>query len=198
VRALLVPVKSFREAKHRLESVLIPTERAQLARDLAAIVLAASGELSAFVACDDGEVADWAVAHGATVLWTPGLGLSGAVNTGVGYLAEIGFDTVIVAHADLPLVRTFDGFGEDGDVTLAPDWRDDGTNVAAVPATAGFRFSYGPASFTRHQAEASRLGLPLVVVRDERLGNDVDLPSDLHLVAELLPRDVTSAMSREP
>jgi len=198
VRALLVPVKSFRDAKHRLESVLEPLERAQLAKDLAALVLAAAGSLDAFVACDDGEVADWAVLHGAIVLWTPGLGLSGAVNTGVAHLGAIGYETVVVAHADLPLVTSFDGFGADGEVTLAPDWRADGTNVAAVPATAGFRFAYGPASFVRHQAEAVRLGLTVSVVRDERLSNDVDLPSDLYLVSQLLTSEVAILAARRP
>jgi 2-phospho-L-lactate guanylyltransferase len=195
VRALLVPVKSFAEAKHRLESALSPAARADLARRLAAIVLAAASDLDKFVACDDGQVADWAIRQGAFVLWTPGLGLSGAVNTGVAHLSTVGYDTVVVAHADLPLVTTFEDFAHDGAITLAPDWRDDGTNVAAVPAAAGFRFSYGPASFTRHQAEANRLGLPLVIVRDERLGSDVDLPSDLHLVSHLLPRDAAGVVA---
>ena len=119
------------------------------------------------------------------------------MNTGVAYLGSAGFETVIVAHADLPLVTTFDGFGADGEVTLAPDWRDDGTNVAAVPAAAGFRFAYGSASFARHQAEAKRLGLPLSIVHDERLGSDVDLPSDLHLVAQLLPHDLECLAARK-
>ena len=195
MRALLVPVKSFAEAKHRLESALSPAARADLARQLAAIVLAAAGDLDKFVACDDGQVADWAITQGAFVLWTPGLGLSGAVNTGVAHLATVGYETVVVAHADLPLVTTFEDFAHDGAITLAPDWREDGTNVAAVPAAAGFRFSYGPASFTRHQAEATRLGLPLVVVRDERLGSDVDFPSDLHLVSHLLRRHVAGVVA---
>ncbi|HEY5273082.1 MAG TPA: hypothetical protein VIJ34_07590 [Acidimicrobiales bacterium] len=195
MRALLVPVKSFTEAKHRLESALSPTSRADLARQLAAIVLAAAGDLDKFVACDDGQVADWAIAQGAFVLWTPGLGLSGAVNAGVAHLATVGYDTVVVAHADLPLVTTFENFAHDGAVTLAPDWRDDGTNVAAVPAGAGFHFAYGPGSFSRHRAEATRLGIPLVVVRDERLGSDVDLPSDLHLVTHLLPRHVAGVVA---
>ena len=64
-------------------------------------------------------------------------------------------------------------------VTLVPDRRDDGTNVACVPTRAGFEFSYGPGSFRRHGAEARRLGLPLRVVREPSLGWDVDLPSDL-------------------
>ena len=64
-------------------------------------------------------------------------------------------------------------------VTLVPDRHDDGTNVASVPTGTGFRFAYGPGSFARHQAEADRLGLPLRVEREPRLGWDVDLPDDL-------------------
>ena len=188
MRALLVPVKSFREAKNRLAPALNPRERAALAKDLAAIVLHAAKSLPAYVACDDGEVADWAIANGAFVLWTPGLGLSGAVTTGVTYLGEIGVATVVVAHADLPLATDLEHFGDDGAVTLAPDWRDDGTNVAAVPARSGYQFAYGQGSFQRHQQEAARLGLALHIVRDVALASDVDLPSDLHLVTELLGR----------
>ena len=64
-------------------------------------------------------------------------------------------------------------------MTLVPDRREDGTNVACVPARTGFRFAYGPGSFARHQAEAARLRLPLRVVREPRLAWDVDVPADL-------------------
>jgi 2-phospho-L-lactate guanylyltransferase (CobY/MobA/RfbA family) len=40
-------------------------------------------------------------------------------------------------------------------------------------------FSYGPSSFKRHLQEADRLGLDVSVVRDQRLGWDVDRPDDL-------------------
>jgi 2-phospho-L-lactate guanylyltransferase len=70
---------------------------------------------------------------------------------------------------------------------LVPDLRQDGTNVAVVPAAAGFRFSYGPGSFDRHRAEAERLGLACDVVFDRRLSADVDVPADLaHLDMEHL------------
>lgn len=181
-------MKSFREAKNRLAPALSPPERAALAKDLATIVVGAAGALEVFVACDDGEVADWAISKNALVLWTPGLGLSGAVTSGVAYLGDSGFTTVVVAHADLPLATNLEGFGDDDVVTLAPDWRDDGTNVAAVPATSGFQFAYGQGSFLRHRREAQRLGLRLKIVRDVALASDVDFPSDLHLVTDLLRR----------
>jgi 2-phospho-L-lactate guanylyltransferase len=187
VRALLVPVKSFRTAKLRLAPVLRAPERAELARALAAGVLAAAGELACHVVCDDDEVANWARSHGARVIWTPGLGLSGAVQAGVATLAGEGVDLVVVAHSDLPNAGALDVIGEPGRVTLAPDLREDGTNVAVVPAAAGFRFSYGPGSFDRHRAEAERLGLACDVVFDRRLSADVDVPADLaHLDMEHL------------
>jgi len=179
---VLVPVKSFSRAKLRLAGVLDPDARSRLARELGARVLRAADGLPRYVVCDDEEVADWAVAQGARVLWTPGRGLSGAVGAAVRHLGGRGVDLAVVAHADLPLVASLGGFGTPGMVTLAPDLRLDGTNVAAVPARSGFRFAYGPGSFQRHREEAGRLGLSCRVVHDWRLAADVDHPADLSLL----------------
>ena len=187
MRALLVPVKSFRDAKHRLASALGDAARAELARRLATHLLEANDDGDTFVACDDGEVADWAVSLNARVLWTPGLGLSGAVERGVEWLGTEGYELAVVSHADLPHVGSLGEFGTPGAITLAPDRRLDGTNVAAVPTRAGFRFAYGARSFARHCEEARRIGAALHVVYDSRLAADVDLPSDLALAADFVP-----------
>jgi 2-phospho-L-lactate/phosphoenolpyruvate guanylyltransferase len=174
-------------AKRRLAPVLSAPERAELARQLAASVLAAAGDLPCHVVCDDDEVAAWARSQGARVIWTPGLGLSGAVQVAVATLATEGMDLVVVAHSDLPHAGGLDTLGEPGRVTLVPDLRADGTNVAVVPAAAGYRFSYGRGSFGRHRAEAGRLGLACDIVHDPRLAADVDVPADLaHVGAEHL------------
>lgn len=189
--AVLVPVKAFGEAKRRLSSVLTPAARAALTRRLAAGVLAAAPPLSTAVVCDDREVAAWARALGALVIWEPGRGLNGAVAAGVAHLGTEGIGTVMVAHGDLArpggLSRLLDGHPPDG-VSLVPDGRDDGTNVVIVPATAGFRFSYGPGSFRRHLDEVARSGLHLRVVRGGDLSLDVDVPSDLPLMGCASPR----------
>jgi 2-phospho-L-lactate guanylyltransferase len=180
--AVLVPVKSFATAKVRLAPALDPAERAALARSMAAQVVAAAAPLPVSVVCDDEDVAAWARAAGAAVLWRPGLGLNGAVRDGVVALAAAGHTAVLVAHADLPLADDLlhvAGDRPDVEVTLVPDRRDDGTNVLCVPAASGFTFAYGPRSFSRHVAEAERLGLPYRVLRDARLGWDVDVPDDL-------------------
>jgi 2-phospho-L-lactate/phosphoenolpyruvate guanylyltransferase len=178
-RAVLVPVKAFAHAKGRLTTALDDIDRRELVRRMADQVLRAAAPLPVAVVCDDPEVARWARGRGALVLWEPGRGLNGAVQSGVSQLAEKGVRRVVVAHADLPLARDLALLvGFDG-VTLVPDLRDDGTNVIELPADAGFRFSYGQGSFERHLAECDRLGLAVRVVREPFLSYDVDWPSDL-------------------
>ena len=85
---------------------------------------------------------------------------------------------LLVAHADLPALRTADVaalLAEDAPVVVATDRRGAGTNLLALepPASAGFRFRFGPDSRAAHVAEAERLGLRAVVVR--RPGTAVDL-----------------------
>lgn len=178
--AVLLPVKSFADAKLRLAPALDPSARRDLARAMATHVVACAGTLPVAVVCDDTEVAAWARDLGALVVWEPERGLNRAVEAGVARLASEGARRVIVAHADLAFAGELAWVGGFvAGVTLVPDHRDDGTNVICVPAPSGFTFSYGPGSFARHGAEAHRLGLPLRVVREPLLGHDVDLPSDL-------------------
>lgn len=177
--AVLLPVKSFREAKLRLAPALDPADRAELARAMATHVVASAAPLPTAVVCDDAEVADWARELGALVVWEPERGLNRAVEAGVARLAAAGARRVVVAHADLPRAGRLEWVARFAGVTVVPDHCDNGTNVICVPGDAGFTFSYGPGSFTRHGAEAHRLGLGLRVVRDPLLSHDVDLPADL-------------------
>jgi 2-phospho-L-lactate guanylyltransferase len=177
--SVVVPVKAFSAAKVRLAGALEPAERAALARRMAGVVVAAAAPLPVVVVCDDDEVREWAEGAGATVVWCPARGLNGAVADGVAALRASGVETAIVAHADLPLATRLDWVGHFPGVTLVPDRRRDGSNVVAVPAGAGFGFSYGAGSFARHRAEAARLGLAARIVHDPFLAWDVDLPADL-------------------
>ncbi|HEX2047504.1 MAG TPA: 2-phospho-L-lactate guanylyltransferase [Acidimicrobiales bacterium] len=177
--AVLVPVKSFGEAKLRLAPALGPAHRAELARAMATHVVRSAAPLPTAVVCDDAEVASWARDLGALVVWEPERGLNRAVEAGVARLHAGGARRVVVAHADLAHARGLEWVARFAGVTLVPDHLDNGTNVICVPGEAGFTFSYGPGSFARHGAEAHRLGLPLRVVREPSLSHDVDLPADL-------------------
>ena len=180
--AVVVPVKGFVVAKARLAPVLGASARAALAREMATTVLLAAGPMPVTVACDDDEVAAWAREHGASVAWTPGTDLNGAVTAAVEELAASGFGRVVIAHGDLPGARDRSvvvPVPDDGGVVAVPDRVDDGTNVLSVPTGPGFVFAYGPGSFRRHEAEAARLALTFTVLRPDGLTHDVDAPEDL-------------------
>ena len=177
---MLVPVKAFDHAKGRLDArARRARSRADLARAMADRVLDAARPLPVAVVCDDNDVADWACRHGALVVWEPGRGLNGAVEAGVDRLRDAGVVQVTVSHADLPRASGLAAVGETAGITLVPDRYGNGTNVIALPADAGFQFSYGPGSFARHSAEAGRLRLPLRVLDLPDLAWDVDEPRDV-------------------
>lgn len=181
-RALvLVPVKAFHHAKQRLAGALSPEQRAHLARSMAEKVLAAAAPLRVAVVCDDPDVATWARTHGAAVIWTPGLGLNGALEAAVEQAAEGGAPRVIIAHSDMPFARDLARFavGSPDTVTLVPDRRLDGTNVLAMDPTRAIPLGYGAGSFRRHRDRASEAGLEVEVVTDDLLAWDVDGPLDL-------------------
>jgi 2-phospho-L-lactate guanylyltransferase len=185
--AVLVPVKAFGHAKQRLGDLLDGTARRGLAMAMAETVLHAAVDLRVAVVCDDDEVRSWAEALGAEAIWTPDLGLNGAVEAGIAHLARRGTARVIVAHADLPLATDLRWLADTEGATLVPDRHRDGTNVLCVPTGVGFVPAYGAASFRAHRAEAARLGLVTRLVPDAALGWDVDVPEDLAVPPELDP-----------
>lgn len=189
---VVVPVKAFSKAKQRLAPQLSPSERADLARAMAAHVVSAAAPLEVFVVCDDAEVANWAKSLSVEPVMCPGAGLNPAVTQGVEHLRRQGFRRAIIAHGDLPFATGFAQFadgqvadeqiadgGAEASVGIAPDRWGKGTNVLSVPADCGFGFSYGPGSFHRHAREAERLGLTVKIHRDASLAWDIDLPCDL-------------------
>ncbi len=180
---MLIPVKAFDQAKRRLHMAMSNPERADLARDMAERVIGAAHPLPVAVVCDDRDVAQWARIRGALVVWEPGRGLNGAVEAGVEHLLANGVTQVTVAHADLPRAADLAVVGEAPGITLVPDRYGNGTNVIALPADAGFRFSYGPGSFARHRAEAERVGLPYRILDRPDLAHDIDEPADVVPVA---------------
>ena len=183
--AVLVPIKGFASAKGRLDGTLDAGQRSELARNLAARVLAAAAPLPVTVVCDDDEVATFARRHGAEVLVQREVGLNAAVTEGVEHLAAGGAERVLIAHADLPRAKGLAALASLAEATtsdavvLVPDRHHDGTNVMVVPTGAGFHFAYGAGSFAAHRAEAERLGVAVVVVHDDDLAWDVDTAEDL-------------------
>lgn len=174
-----MPIKRFELAKRRLAPVLDDDQRARLAEWLAGRAAAAAAPHPLFVVCDDSGVARWAERVGASVLWTPGLGLNGAVDAARSTIAGKGFDHFVIAHSDLILATDLAAAATTGTITLTPDRYGDGTNVMALPADAPIAATYGGGSFAAHLAQALRSGRPVEVRRDPRLAIDIDRPADL-------------------
>jgi 2-phospho-L-lactate guanylyltransferase len=177
--AVLIPVKGFAHAKMRLGATMPDAQRVELVRSMAETVVAACVPLPVAVVCDDPEVARWAEALGATVMWEPGQGLNGAVRAGVDQLAAAGVEWVTVAHGDLPRARDIGSLPPFAGITLVPDRHDDGTNVLRLRTESDFGFAYGPGSFRAHRAEAARIGAPVRILRIPALAYDVDWPTDV-------------------
>jgi 2-phospho-L-lactate guanylyltransferase len=177
--AVLIPVKRFDHAKGRLGTLLTSDERVRLARWLAGRVVGAAAPLPVFVACDNDDVAAWADDVGAEVLWSPGMGLNGAVDSGRATIAGKGFEHLVVAHSDLPFADDLGRLATPDTITLVPDRAQAGTNVLALPVGAAFTASYGANSFRAHLAMAMDDRFRVEVRRDPYLALDVDTPADL-------------------
>jgi 2-phospho-L-lactate guanylyltransferase len=176
---LVVPVKSFTFAKGRLATVLTENERCDLARACAERVVAAAGDWRVHVVCDDPDVMAWARSLGCAVVRPDVTGLNAAVDAGRHAASNDGAEHIVVAHSDLPLVRTFTHVVAPGIVTLVADRHGDGTNVVSMPATSPFRTSYGPGSFLLHRRHLEESGLDYRCLDDAELALDLDTADDL-------------------
>lgn len=177
--AVVVPVKSFALAKGRLAGALSHDERGALARRCAEGVLRAAAPHTVYVVCDDDSIEEWAAANGARTVRQVSAGLNGAVHDGWMRARADGFDHVLVAHADLPLARSFAHVPLPGGVTLVPDRHNDGTNVLSFPVGCDLVLHYGPSSFFAHLEEVVSRGIPHRVLHDEDLSLDLDTIEDL-------------------
>ncbi|MEL6893739.1 MAG: 2-phospho-L-lactate guanylyltransferase, partial [Actinomycetota bacterium] len=184
--AVVLPVKAFGVAKQRLATVLTDDDRARLARHLAtgvADVVRADPAALLVVSCDDADVRDWADGVGATVAWTPGLGLNRAISAGCDTAAGLGATHLVVAHADLARPASLLAAASPGALTVVPDRHRDGTNVMSFPSDTRIEPSYGPSSFARHLRRAQDLGIAtghqVRLLADPDLALDVDTPTDL-------------------
>lgn len=190
--AIVIPIKAFHQAKERLSDLLTPPERSVLAKFCAQRVLGASAGYEVFVVCDDEQVAQWARAQNANIVWQIEVGLNNAVKAGVKAVAARGFDLAMIVHSDLPLATGFSQLFDDCDlqtlktsVTIVPDRHEDGTNVMIVPTSSDFEFAYGRNSFIEHQLIAENCKLIVRIIYDHFLSIDIDTAQDLELAQKL-------------
>jgi 2-phospho-L-lactate guanylyltransferase len=188
----VVPIRSFREGKTRLSSILTGDQRATLLRKTASRVvctLAASQIVdTVLVLSPERDVLEWARGMGKRVLplqqSADQAGLNGALDAARTWALERDADALLSLFADLPLLSTLDIRAlarEQAPVVLGADRRGEGTNAMLLRlAGAGeeFRFAFGMNSLERHLAEATRLGVLSEIVMSAGVGFDLDTPAD--------------------
>jgi 2-phospho-L-lactate guanylyltransferase len=208
----LVPVRSFKSGKSRLAGVG-PVAREQLARALCDHVLATlaatPGIAGIAVATDGDDVAEAAIAHGASVIFDPpkhgGPSFAAILDRGLDLLTARGAAAAAIVMADLPRLATDDVAallaGLDGaDVVLAPDRYQLGTNALALalPAPLATCFGHGD-SYARHLAAAIERGLGTATCVRAGLGFDLDWPDDLAALVthSLAPSEAETRVLRQ-
>jgi 2-phospho-L-lactate guanylyltransferase len=189
MKTVLLPVKTFTNAKQRLVPALDAPARAGLARAMCTDVLNAlartrvAERVIVFTAAD--EVIEMARPFGFDVVVETSVdGHSAAVNHMVSELLSSSARILSIA-IDLPrLVPSEIDFALDAasePVTLIPsrDWT--GTNGVVFISPAHIAMEYGEGSFRRHLSKAAAAGHPADVMSLPGMAFDIDTPEDLDL-----------------
>lgn len=189
----LLPLKDLVQAKSRLSGVLASHERRALAQAMVEDVLAALAGSACLegtlLVSDDPGAELLAHRYGIDLLPEASLGVSGlnaVLDAACEWLAARGADVIAIVHGDLPLLTAAEldqllaaQSAGGADVVIAPDRRDDGTNVMIFSPRRRPAFHYGVGSCRAHQRAAADAGLGCRLLRLPGAGLDVDAPADL-------------------
>lgn len=216
MKAILIPVKEFYEAKKRLAPHFSSAERAALAEamceDFFEVVAATRCAERVFVVSKEpGALARARERGWETILEKRQMSESDSVDAASQYCAAHGVRALLRLPIDLPLAEpqdieaVFHQFDEKFDGTL--DEKFDGAPAAIlIPSRDGtgtnallrtppdlFPSRFGPNSFSLHLAEAERCGARICVLRNARVELDVDELEDLRGVhTHLRPGSATA------
>jgi 2-phospho-L-lactate guanylyltransferase len=198
--AIVVPVKSPRRAKHRLEAVLNEAERERLALVMAREVFTAVAPLTSygrFVVSDDPEILEEARRFGLEPHTDRvAQGQSAAVRQGFAAAWERGYTAALTIPGDVPAVTSEEltGMAEyrpEIEVLLAPDRERLGTNGLRLVPPHAITLRFGEDSFSLHHDEARRANRSFEVKEVEGLRYDLDRPEDVVAFMQL-PRDTAT------
>jgi 2-phospho-L-lactate guanylyltransferase len=204
--AIVVPDKSPRRAKHRLEPVLTEPERERLAGVMARDVFAALSTLTMygrFVISDDPDILEEGRRFGLEPL-TDQLrqGQSAAVRQGFSAAWERGFTAALTIPGDVPGVTSAElvdlcTYRPEIEVLLAPDRERLGTNGLRLVPPHAITLRFGEDSFSLHRAEARRASRSFEVKDVEGLRYDLDRPDDVVAFMQLSRETATRLLLQE-
>jgi 2-phospho-L-lactate/phosphoenolpyruvate guanylyltransferase len=205
MKAILIPVKEFREAKQRLAAHLSPADRAALAQAMCEDFFQVVSEVryveQVFVISKE----TWALSRARALGWetiveSHQTSESHSVDAASLYCAGLGVQALLRVPIDVPLTASedieavFDQLDGQTDAVIVPSSSGTGTNAILRSPPCLFPSRFGPNSFSLHQAEADRCGARMRVLRNPRLELDIDELEDLKNISSRVPSN--SATSR--
>lgn len=187
----IIPVKPLSRAKSRLAQALKAPTRAALVRSLFSRTLDVIAQVKridgVIVVSRDLTILELARQRNAIALAESESGLNSAITQAAQWAAQHHAQSVIVIPVDLPLITSadldtlIDGAVEERCIGIAPDRREEGTNVLLVRPPGVMPFAYGASSFKVHRAQALERGLSVHEYRSPTTAFDIDVPDDLDL-----------------
>ncbi len=197
MKAILIPVKEFREAKKRLAPHFTPADRAALAEamceDFFNVVAATRCADRVFVISKEpGAISRARKLGWETIVESSQTSESDSVDEGSRYCAEHSVEALLRLPIDLPLVEpgdidaVFEQLDAAPSVVIVPSSDGTGTNALLRSPAVLFPSRFGPNSFPRHLAEAKVCGARTRVYRNPRLELDIDELDDLRRLSNRL------------
>jgi 2-phospho-L-lactate/phosphoenolpyruvate guanylyltransferase len=183
----IVPIKKLEDAKTRLAEIFERDQRVAVARALVEdsfALISRARFLSWWVVTDDAEIGSAASDVDLGLVEDPGQGLGAALRKALGHVAEQGAASALIVPADVPLAEPGDiedliDTGHTSDVVVVPSRRDGGTNGLCLSPPNVIDPAFGPHSFKRHAATATRRGLRCSILDLPRLSLDIDTQEDI-------------------
>jgi 2-phospho-L-lactate guanylyltransferase len=192
----ILPIKSFRDAKQRLEMGLDPPTRRALAEAMFSDVLVALRRVrtidAILVVTTDRDAQRIAGAYGARLLDEDDQGHNYAASSGIRTALNESFDRALLVPGDCPAldpaeVTNLLARGEEvPSALIVPDRHGTGTNALLLSPPGSIEPSFGPGSCERHLQEAQTAGIPHEVVDASTLALDIDTPEDLETLRAFL------------
>jgi 2-phospho-L-lactate guanylyltransferase len=185
----ILPVKPLARAKSRLARALKAPTRAALVRSIFSRTLDVITQVDriggVIVVSRDLTILELARQRNAVTLMESDSGLNPAITQAAHWAQAHHARAVIVIPVDLPLITSadldtmIDWAEEERCIVIAPDRREDGTNVLLVRPPDAIHFAYGASSFNAHRAQAIERRLIVHEYRSSTTAFDIDVPDDL-------------------
>lgn len=189
----VVPIKPLRRGKSRLSKILSEKERYQLNHYLFIHTLEVLKEVHAIsdilVVSRDSNILTESREMGIRTVTENGTPeLNHALRRASFFSKVFSTEGVLIVPADLPLltpkdVEEFLSHRTTSPMSvIAPDRRRQGTNMLLVDPADLLTFSFGQDSFHRHCELAKSSGADVIIVENDHIALDLDLPEDYEML----------------